>query len=123
MLIGSSIYAHEKADTIKVNGDNCEAYKLQIEKVLKINGITRAEWNVKTKLLIVTYSSHAVRNINIQKKIAEAGYDTEKSWLQMKLIISWKHVAGAAKNKSSRILLISGIKMSTPSWFASILGG
>lgn len=78
MFIGSSIYAHEKTDTLKVNGGNCEACKQQIEKTLKINGITKAEWNAKTKLLIVTYSSHEIRNIDIQKKMAEAGYDTEK---------------------------------------------
>lgn len=71
-------YAHEKTDTIKVNGGSCETCKLQIEKTVKVSGVTKVEWNVKTKLLIVTYSSHEIRNIDIQKKLAEAGYDTEK---------------------------------------------
>ena len=78
VFIGSSTYAHEKTDTIKVNGGNCANCKLQIEKIVKVSGVTKAEWNVKTKLLIVTYSSHEIRNIDIQKKLAEAGYDTEK---------------------------------------------
>lgn len=76
--IGSSTYAHEKTDTIKVNGGNCETCKLQIEKVAKVNGVTKVEWSAKTKLLIVSYNSHEIRNIDIQKKVAEAGYDTEK---------------------------------------------
>lgn len=78
ILIVSSTYAHEKTDTIKVNGGNCETCKQQIEKIVKQSGAIKAEWSAKTKLLIVTYNSHEVRNIDIQKKMAEAGYDTEK---------------------------------------------
>lgn len=78
LFAASSIYAHDKTDSIRVNGGNCENCKQQIEKTLKVEGIIKAEWNAQTKLLIVTYSSHQIRNIDIQKKIAEAGYDTEK---------------------------------------------
>lgn len=78
LFTGPSIYAHDKTDTIRVNGGNCENCKQQIEKALKVEGIIRAEWNAKSQLLIVTYASHTIRNIDIQKRIAEAGYDTEK---------------------------------------------
>ncbi len=71
-------YAHEKTDTIKVNGGNCESCKHQIEISLQVEGIAKAEWNVHTKLLIVTYNTHQIRNIDIQKKLADVGYDTEK---------------------------------------------
>ena len=77
-LIFGATYAHEKTDTIRVSGGNCENCKQQIEKILKVEGVVNAEWNMQTKLLIVTYSSHTIRNIDIQKKLAEAGYDTEK---------------------------------------------
>ncbi len=77
-FMGTVTYAHEKTDTIKVNGGNCANCKLQIEKIVKLPGVTKAEWDVKAKQLIVTYSSHEIRNIDIQKKLAEAGYDTEK---------------------------------------------
>ncbi|MES2005513.1 MAG: cation transporter [Bacteroidota bacterium] len=78
LFTASSIYAHDKTDTIRVSGGNCENCKQQIEKTLKVEGIIKAEWNAKNQLLIVTYASHTIRNIDIQKKIAEAGYDTEK---------------------------------------------
>jgi len=78
LFVGSVVYAHDKTDTIRVNGGICEACKRQIEKTVKVDGVIKAEWNPETKLLIVTYGSHQIRNIDIQKKIAEAGYDTEK---------------------------------------------
>jgi Cation transport ATPase len=77
-FISISVIAHEITDTIKVNGGNCAACKEQIEQTVKIDGVTKAEWSSKTHLLIVSYNTHKVKNDEMQKKLADAGYDTEK---------------------------------------------
>ena len=77
-FISISAIAHEKIDTIKVSGGNCAACKIQIEQTLKLDGVTKAEWNGKTNLLIVSYNTHKVKTDDLQKKLADAGYDTEK---------------------------------------------
>lgn len=64
-------------DTIKVNG-NCGSCKNRIEKSLNMKGISSANWDKETKLLIVTYNKDKISNDVIQKKVASIGYDTEK---------------------------------------------
>ncbi len=78
LFISVSAIAHEKTDTIKVSGGNCATCKQQIEQTLKVDGVTKAEWDSKTNLLIVSYNTHKIKNDEIQKKLADAGYDTEK---------------------------------------------
>ena len=69
--------ASSKTDTIKVSG-NCDMCKTRIEKAAKIEGVSKAEWNHKTKLLTLQYNPLKVKSDDIQKKIAAAGHDTEK---------------------------------------------
>lgn len=66
-----------KTDTIKVYG-NCGMCKNRIQKALKMDGIQTTDWNRETKLLVVSYDPSKISNDSIQKKIAEAGHDTEK---------------------------------------------
>lgn len=66
-----------KSETIKVLG-NCETCQERIEKAAKIEGVSKASWNVKTQLLTVVYDSSKVSSDGIQKKIAAVGHDTEK---------------------------------------------
>lgn len=76
-LITSLLNFHEKTDTIKVGG-NCGMCKARIEKALKINGINKANWEVKTKMLTVTYDTQVISFDQIQQAVANAGHDTEK---------------------------------------------
>ncbi len=78
IVIASSVFAHDRTDTIKVYGGKCDACKQQIKQALKVDGVKNAEWNAKTQLLIISYTTHSIRNIDIQRKLADAGFDTEK---------------------------------------------
>jgi cation transport ATPase len=66
-----------KTETIKVTG-NCESCKARIEKAARIDGVTKANWNTKTKILTFVYNPSKVKSDDIQKKIAAAGHDTPK---------------------------------------------
>jgi copper chaperone CopZ len=66
-----------KKETIKVSG-NCETCKSRIEKAAKLNGVTQAIWNDKTKVLTLAYDPEAVTSDEIQKSIAAVGHDTPK---------------------------------------------
>lgn len=63
--------------TFKVFG-NCEMCKETIEGSLKVDGIVRADWNVDSKIIIVTYDNSKITLDQIQKNIASVGYDNEK---------------------------------------------
>jgi mercuric ion binding protein len=70
------IFAQAKTDTIKVCG-NCGTCKNKIERAATEAGATSADWNSKTKLLVVSYDASKTSNMDIQKKIASVGYDTQ----------------------------------------------
>lgn len=74
--IGSSI-AQTKTETIKVSG-NCGMCAKTIAKAATKGGATKASWNEDTKILTVSYDEAKTSNDAIQRKVAEAGYDTEK---------------------------------------------
>jgi periplasmic mercuric ion binding protein len=69
--------ASTKTETIKVSG-KCEMCKTRIEKAAKIEGVSKAEWDIKTKLLTLEYDPSKVKSDDVQKKIAAVGHDTEK---------------------------------------------
>ena len=69
--------ASTKSETIKVWG-NCESCQTRIEKAAKVNGVTKASWDSKTKMLAVVYDPSKITSDDIQKKIAAVGYDTDK---------------------------------------------
>ncbi|MDP4278388.1 MAG: heavy-metal-associated domain-containing protein [Bacteroidota bacterium] len=72
-----SVQPATKTEYIKVSG-NCESCKARIEKAAKVTGVTKADWNVKTKVLTLVYNPSKVKSIDVQKKIAAAGHDTPK---------------------------------------------
>ena len=62
----------------KVNG-LCEMCKDRIESTSKkIPGVNFAEWNIKTKMLKLTFDKSKTNIVNIQKAIALAGHDNGK---------------------------------------------
>jgi len=79
LTISTAIFAANatKTESIKVSG-NCETCKARIEKAAKVVGVTKADWNQKTKILTLVYNPSKVKSDNIQKKIAAVGHDTPK---------------------------------------------
>lgn len=77
-LLGvSKVTAQSKTESFKVFG-NCGMCKKRVEKALAVDGIAKADWNVETKMMTVTYDTAKISNEAIQKKIAAVGHDTEK---------------------------------------------
>jgi periplasmic mercuric ion binding protein len=66
-----------KTETIKVLG-NCESCQARIEKAAKVPGVTKASWNMKTKMLTLVYNPSKVKSEDVLKKIAAAGHDAGK---------------------------------------------
>jgi len=84
VMLSNNIFAQtqhntvsSKTETIKVSG-NCDLCKARIEKAAKIEGVSKAEWNSKTKVLTLVYNPSKVKSDDVQKKIAAVGHDTEK---------------------------------------------
>jgi len=57
---------------------NCEMCKETIEGSLKVDGISKADWNKDTKMISVSYDTTKISLEQIQKNIAVVGYDNEK---------------------------------------------
>ncbi len=70
--------ASPKTETLKVSG-NCDMCKARIEKAAKIDGVTKADWNKKDKMLTATFDPEKTSIDAIGKKIAEAGHDNDKA--------------------------------------------
>ena len=86
MVLGTNSYAQSnvsskstatKTETLKVSG-NCDMCKARIEKAAKIDGVSKAEWNAKSKILAVTYDPAKTNIDQVGKKVAAAGHDNEK---------------------------------------------
>jgi periplasmic mercuric ion binding protein len=69
--------AATKTETIKVWG-NCDMCKTRIEKAVKADGATSADWNTNTKILTVTFDPAKTSVDALSKKLAAVGHDTEK---------------------------------------------
>ena len=75
-LFGSIWSYGEKTASIKVYG-NCGMCKSRIEKSLKIEGVSKADWDSKTKLLSVSFDDEKTNLKEIEKIIAGVGHDTQ----------------------------------------------
>ena len=69
--------ASTRTESFKANGE-CGMCKTRIEKGLKIDGITKAEWDQKTKMVTVSYDPSKVTIDDMKKKVASLGHDTDK---------------------------------------------
>ncbi|MGN6647691.1 MAG: heavy-metal-associated domain-containing protein [Cytophaga sp.] len=57
---------------------NCEMCKERIEKtVLSINGVEKADWNVESEMIQVSYDSTRISPLEIEKVIAITGHATK----------------------------------------------
>ena len=86
ITLGSNSYAQSnsaskvaatKTETLKVSG-NCDMCKGRIEKAAKLDGVSKAEWDTKSKVLSVTYDPAKTNIDQIGKKVAAVGHDNEK---------------------------------------------
>ena len=69
--------ASSKTETLNVSG-NCDMCKARIEKAASIDGVSKANWDTKSKILSITFDP-AKTNIDlIGKKIAAVGHDNGK---------------------------------------------
>ena len=66
-----------KTEMIKVSG-NCETCKARIEKAAKVEGVIKANWSMKTKMLTLVYDPSKVLSQDVQRSIAAVGHDTRK---------------------------------------------
>ncbi|RTY89851.1 DUF3347 domain-containing protein [Flavobacterium sp. GT3R68] len=66
-----------KTETVKVFG-NCGMCETTIEKAGSINKIAKVDWNQDTGMATLTYDTKKTNQDEILKRIALAGYDSEK---------------------------------------------
>lgn len=64
-------------ETVKIYG-NCGMCKATIEKEGNVNKVASVEWNKDTKMATLTYDRDKTSQDEILKRIALAGYDSEK---------------------------------------------
>jgi len=67
-----------KTETLKVSG-NCGMCKSRIEKAAKIDGVSKSDWDSKSKILAVTYDPAKANMDQVGKKVAAAGHDNDKA--------------------------------------------
>ena len=75
--INSATMAQSKEIKFLVNG-SCTICENRIEKALNVNGIELADWDLSTHMCTVIYNSNKIKEDNIHRMIAIAGYDTPK---------------------------------------------
>ena len=66
-----------KIETVKIYG-NCAMCKSNIEKAGNIKNLVSVNWNQDTKLATLSYDATKTSQDEILKRIALAGYDSEK---------------------------------------------
>jgi len=80
LLSSANSYAqikNSKTETIKVYG-NCDMCKSTIEKAGNVKKVASVEWEKDTQMATLTYDSDKTSQDEILKRIALAGYDSEK---------------------------------------------
>ncbi len=68
---------NQKTETVQISG-NCGMCKANIEKAGNLKNVAKVDWNKDSKLATLTYDSKKTNQDEILKRIALAGYDSEK---------------------------------------------
>lgn len=71
---GNSTTGVEKS--VKVWG-NCEKCKTRIESACQLKGVSKAEWNVDSKLLVLKLDTNTIKVSEVLKNLSNAGHDNE----------------------------------------------
>lgn len=67
-----------KTETVKIFG-NCGMCKKTIEKAGNLKNVVTVNWNKDSKIATLTYDATITNQEEILKRIAAAGYDSEKN--------------------------------------------
>lgn len=72
-----SVFAETKTEEFKVYG-NCGMCETRIEKAANsLEGVTKAEWDKETKMIVVTFDESKTDVDKIHIAIANVGHDTK----------------------------------------------
>lgn len=77
VTIGHAQIKNSKTETVKVYG-NCGMCQKTIEKVGSLKNVAKVKWDVDTNMATLTYDAKTTNQDEILKRIALAGYDSEK---------------------------------------------
>lgn len=80
LLSGTTSFAqisNPKTETVKIYG-NCDMCKTNIEKAGNVKKVAGVVWNKDTKMATLTYDSGKTNPDEILKRIALAGYDSDR---------------------------------------------
>lgn len=81
LLSGVAVQAQVKnikTGTVKIYG-NCGMCKMTIEKAGNLKNVVTVNWNKDSKIATLTYDATITNQEEILKRIAAAGYDSEKN--------------------------------------------
>lgn len=73
----ANVFAQSDSTSFKVAG-NCGMCKKRIEASVKGPAVSMANWNVKTKIMVVKFDSARINPDLLQQKVAAVGHDTDK---------------------------------------------
>ena len=77
-LLSVGAFAAEKTETIKVSGWHCGGCAARTEAALKeVKGVTSVASDKNKKEVKVTYDDTKVKRTDLEKAIADSGYDVE----------------------------------------------
>ena len=95
LLLGvNQLNAQTKTEKFKVLG-RCDTCEERIEKAAKsVDGVQTAEWNQKTKMIVLTFDLKKTNIDSIHMAIVKAGYDTDKHKAKSK---AYHHLPGCCK--------------------------
>ena len=82
MLLSATISVNaqiknEKTAEVKISG-NCGMCKKNIEKAGNVSNVAAVKWDMESKMAKISYDSTKTNQDEILKRIASAGYDSEK---------------------------------------------
>jgi copper chaperone CopZ len=77
VTIASAQIKNATTETVKIYG-NCDMCKTTIETAGNLEKVAKVEWNKETKMATLTYDSTKTSQEEILKRIALAGYDSDK---------------------------------------------
>lgn len=74
VFVAIAAFAGTKQVTFDVNGD-CHGCKVKIEDALDVKGITYANWDIETGILVVKFKDSKMDVETIKKLVEELGYE------------------------------------------------
>ncbi len=77
VIVANAQIQNSKTESVKIFG-NCGMCKSRIEKAGNSKDLAIVEWDKKTKMATLTYDANKTNSDEILKRIALAGYDSEK---------------------------------------------